>query len=636
MSLENKIRSFLDESAYPGYGKSREAAPAAQGSSNPNPMKSDAVKGPGVESAKKAGTAATTLAPHAAGGDKVSPMQGDSRLADMEELDKDAPGKTASAKAKKAAGLVGKGPNAALRDVMTTVDPSMVINQPNSRGNLHQESVDEDDTEFLTDEEYENLSDEEREEYELVEFDELDEDFDILTIEEYESLSDEEKDEYELVELEEGNAENKAKKNAHMDSFGHKIINKFKERGYDDKPRNPRKVARIARDINYYIPKNEEYMSEEEINDFIDMLNEDVEMVEFFENFDADLLESNDDQKKALSTINTAMKNKQAGKGIGVDFTDLLSAVNAVSGDKLDVALGRRTDTSKGKSKGWKPKDAGATKKGLVSDYVKPPKAKGAMAAKLKAKYPPVRVESANVASIFGEGVELSEEFVSRATNVFEAVVTARVTEIQEELETLATEALYEAADEYKQELSEQVNQYLTYVAQSWMEENKLEVVDSLRSEVAENFMEGLKNLFIENYVAIPEDRVDAFEGLQEENEELRSEFNAHIEASMQLVEEINYLKKQSILSDITEGMAATEVDKFLSLAENLTFEDEDAYTTKVTAIKESYFPRSSSRKNVLSPETLHEGSLEETNESSELMARYMTALRSKSTNFSK
>jgi hypothetical protein len=559
MSLENTIKTVL-ESNYPGYGQSREAAPAPQGSSNPNPAKQDAVKGPGVDAAR--GTASSTLAPHAAGGDKAPAAQGSSNPnPEKQELDKDAPGVTASKLAKKAPSLVGKSGKPKLHDVEDGVDPSVVINQPNSKGNVHVESVEDDD--MLSEEEYELLSDEEKSQYELVELDLETDELD----EELEELLDEE-------------------------------------------------------------------MTEEEVLEFIDLLNDDEEIVEFFETMDSDLMENED--KEALEKVKLAMANRKSGKGIGMPYDELRTAANKLDPKNLDKALGR-ADTSKGKSGMWKPEAAGATKKGVMKTGSSSGSSRSAMGARLAAKYPKIDVGESNIQTIFGENTELSEDFMNRASTVFEAVVSAKVTEMKEEIEELATEALHEAMDEYRAELAEQIDGYITYMAQHWMEENKLAVVEELRTEVAEDFMQGLKNLFLENYVAIPEDKTDVFEELQQEVADLREAVNEKIAEAVELSHEITELKKVQILMDVTEGMAETEVEKFLSLAENLSFENEGMFTQKVTAIKESYFPRKG-RKTAenITPETLHEGasSSEDVVELSPIMQKYIAGLGS--TRFSK
>ena len=204
-------------------------------------------------------------------------------------------------------------------------------------------------------------------------------------------------------------------------------------------------------------------------------------------------------------------------------------------------------------------------------------------------------------------GEELSEEFREKAKVVFEAALNSKVAEIQEALETQYGEALTEARQELKGELTERVDSYLEYVAQEWMTENELAIEHGLKTEMTESFLGGMKSLFEEHYVTIPEDKYDVLESMVEKLDDMETKLNEQIDANITLNKRLAESTQDVILDQISEGLAATQKEKLASLAESVEFESEDEYREKLETLKESYFSRTPATKSE-APQTLSEG----------------------------
>jgi hypothetical protein len=231
-----------------------------------------------------------------------------------------------------------------------------------------------------------------------------------------------------------------------------------------------------------------------------------------------------------------------------------------------------------------------------------------------------------DVEAMFGSE-ELSEDFVVKATTIFEAAVVSKVNQILESV-TVDFEAELEAEKvQIVEELSTQVDSYLEYVAEEWMKENELAVEQGIRSEIVENFMSGLRSLFTENYIDIPEEKVDLVDELASKVEELESSINEEMERNIELRKEIVESKRESILSaacgDITESQAV----KLSSLSEGVEFEDEAAFTSKLDTLKENYFPKEEtiSEEAIIDDEPLE--LIEEATPTDPGMAAYLNAI---------
>lgn len=196
-----------------------------------------------------------------------------------------------------------------------------------------------------------------------------------------------------------------------------------------------------------------------------------------------------------------------------------------------------------------------------------------------------------DVEAMFGSE-DLSEDFVGKATTIFEAAVVSKVNEILESV-TVDFEAELEAEKvQIVEELSTQVDSYLEYVAEEWMKENELAVEQGIRSEIVENFMSGLRSLFTENYIDIPEEKVDLVDELASKVEELESSINEEMERNIELRKELVESKRAAILTTACEGITESQAIKLTSLSEGVEFEDEGSYASKLEMIKENYFAK--------------------------------------------
>ena len=205
------------------------------------------------------------------------------------------------------------------------------------------------------------------------------------------------------------------------------------------------------------------------------------------------------------------------------------------------------------------------------------------------------------------EGEDLSEEFKEKAKTIFEAAIISRVNQIKEEIEAVYEERLVEEVKEIAEALSERVDSYLEYVADEWFNENSLSVENGLKEELTESFMTGLKGLFEDHYVTIPEDKYDVLESMVEKLDEMETKLNEQIEKNVSLNKRLAESVANGIFDEISEGLADTQKDKLASLAESVEFESEEEYREKLETLRESYFPS-----RVVSPsartETLSEG----------------------------
>ena len=189
------------------------------------------------------------------------------------------------------------------------------------------------------------------------------------------------------------------------------------------------------------------------------------------------------------------------------------------------------------------------------------------------------------------EGEELSEEFQNKAKTIFEAAINSKVAKIEEALEADHIKALTEEVAEFKNELTERVDSYLEYVASEWMQENQLAVDQGLKGELSESFMTGLKGLFEEHYVSVPEDKYDVLESMVNKLDEMEEKLNEQIDKNVSLNKRLAESTSDGILSDVSEGLAVTQKEKLASLAESVEFETENDYREKLVTLRNSYFP---------------------------------------------
>ena len=203
-------------------------------------------------------------------------------------------------------------------------------------------------------------------------------------------------------------------------------------------------------------------------------------------------------------------------------------------------------------------------------------------------------------------GEELSEEFKEKARVIFEAALTSKIKEIQESLEVQYAERLDEERQSLKGELTERVDAYLEYVCQEWMTENELAIEHGLKTEMTESFLSGMKGLFEEHYVTIPEEKYDVLESMVEKLDDMETKLNEQIDKNISLNKRLAESTADVVLSMVSEGLAETQKEKLASLAESVEFESEEEYREKLEVLKESYFSRTPATKSE-APETLSE-----------------------------
>ena len=210
------------------------------------------------------------------------------------------------------------------------------------------------------------------------------------------------------------------------------------------------------------------------------------------------------------------------------------------------------------------------------------------------------------------EGEELSEEFQDKARTIFETAIKSKVADIKEELNESYANALVEELDTIKKGLTERVDSYLEYVADEWLQENKLAVENGLKTEMTESFLEGMKSLFEEHYVTIPEEKYDVLNSMVDKLDEMENKLNEQIERNVALNSRLAESTADVIFADVAEGLADTQKEKLATLAENVEFESESDYREKLGTLKESYFPSKTSAPKSTSENLSEEVSTEE------------------------
>jgi hypothetical protein len=278
---------------------------------------------------------------------------------------------------------------------------------------------------------------------------------------------------------------------------------------------------------------------------------------------------------------------------------------------------GEKTPPKQGSSKMEKPKEVG-TKMGMINAMVKKMSRMnkgainsmyGSMMSGMKKpmmgeeaeatedsvpnqeyKVTPQDIDiKANVKALFGNE-DLSEEFKDKAATVFEAAVVTKINEHIDIYNTTVQSSYEEDVKSIKEEMASKLDSYMDYVVEQWADENKLAVENGLKSELVEDFMKGLKGLFEEHYIDIPEEKVDLVEELAAKNAELQTQLNAELEKNIEIKKDLDENSREKMVSSVSEGLTETQKDKFKTLAEGIEFSDKETYQKKLETIKESYF----------------------------------------------
>jgi len=233
----------------------------------------------------------------------------------------------------------------------------------------------------------------------------------------------------------------------------------------------------------------------------------------------------------------------------------------------------------------------------------------------------------ADVSALLG-GEELSEEFQKKAKTIFEAAISSKISSIKEQLEADHIKAIQEETEALKGELTERVDGYLEYVADEWLQENQIAVDTGLKAELSESFMTGLKGLFEEHYVTIPEDKYDVLESMVNKLDDMELKLNEQIDKNVALNKRLAESTSDGIFGEVTEGLAVTQKDKLESLAESVEFESEADYREKLVTLREAYFPTRPASAQRDTSENISEQTVPATKDVSGSMANYLTALQ--------
>ena len=232
---------------------------------------------------------------------------------------------------------------------------------------------------------------------------------------------------------------------------------------------------------------------------------------------------------------------------------------------------------------------------------------------------------SADLDALIASEATLSEEFKAKTAVIFEAAIKSKLAEEIDRLEENYKTELEEELSATKADMVEKVDSYLNYVVENWMEENKLAVQSGLRTEIAEKFMNSLKDLFTESYIEVPESKVDLVDELAAEVEELEEALNASTAKAIETAEELEEMKRNEVIREASKDLAETQVEKLAKLVGDITFEDADTFAEKVRTVKESYFKKET-------VESVIEDAVEDEDgnivEATGTMAQYLTAIR--------
>ena len=339
------------------------------------------------------------------------------------------------------------------------------------------------------------------------------------------------------------------------------------------------------------ITNQEEVLEESEQEELVEAPEQEQPEIELSEKSKAKVKEDDDEDDEEGEDVEDEEEEEEQAKKEEVKIPSTIAAMIKALFDKVN---GMKNEEVSAKWKelmgvaeaedlgGPTPTDSDNTK-----DEV------GKKKKKMKISMPEINVKEDIDALVDGE--ELSEEFKSKASTIFEAAVHQKVMEVAtvkvDELEKEFQSDLQEEIISFRDELTEKVDGYLNYVVEEWMRENELALENSLRSEITEEFMGGLKNLFTEHYIEVPDEKVDIVENLFDKVEELEGQLNTQIEENVKTKDELNEYRKNKILEEVCSDLADTQSEKMKSLVEGVSFDESEDFESKVKTIKESYFP---------------------------------------------
>ena len=326
-------------------------------------------------------------------------------------------------------------------------------------------------------------------------------------------------------------------------------------------------------------------------------------------------------QTKSSDASSTPMGDGSGEMKVGTREELDLEGVDPEEKDLKAARAAEKKKAGKGGGTAGRPQEEPDEDEGEQDDLDKDDEEEGARSKKrptAEERVAEIDLSSDVDALTSGEG--LSEEFKTKAATIFEAALKSKIRTELERLEEEYAEAYDSAINEAKDELTQKVDGYLTYVVEEWMKKNELAVEHRLKTELAEQFISGLRSLFEEHDIAIPDERFDMLEAAATQADEMESRLNEEIEKNITLTTQVNELSKNEILLDVASDLADTEVEKFSELAESVEYENSDDYRLKLETIKDSYFPKATINEEV-------EAAPNYDGETSGTMAAYMTAI---------
>ena len=326
---------------------------------------------------------------------------------------------------------------------------------------------------------------------------------------------------------------------------------------------------------------------------------------------------------------NVVTKNAKPGEKIDTSkSTDSLGGsgkkVIHVDTDSLEGAAGTKNagksaagsvSVEKDKSRKTKPSDASSKQEEVTNDE-----------EVIQEETPETKYDFTEDVDALVAGEELSEEFRQRAATIFEAAVTAKVNDEVKVVTEAFEQSLTEEVEKVKTELAEKVDDYLSYAAKQWLEENSIAVEHGIKNEMAESFFNGLKELFVEHNFTVPEEKFNLLDGMAGEIDDMEKKLNEQIDANVTLNKRVGELVKMEIVTECAAGLAETQKEKLASLAEGVEFETEEDFRKKIETIKESYFTRKEATEVADPTEDKGETLVEDT--TSHTMSKYVDALK--------
>ena len=338
-------------------------------------------------------------------------------------------------------------------------------------------------------------------------------------------------------------------------------------------------------------------MQEAEADEILESEDSDLEENDDLQEKKAEVKEFDSDDGVSKVDDSTAKKADEKKKGSG-DSPDKISELSSVGPKSTKTAM---INAMLGAMKGMKKDDIAASW-GKITASLEPEedsdedKDDDEVAEK---KTPVKEVKkvtkedidvSADVKALFGDE-DLSEEFKSSATLIFESAVLSKINEVLETVCVDLDEEVSAEKEDILESLSSRLDDYLEYVVEEWSKDNELAIQQGARLEITENFMSGLRVLFTENYIDIPEEKVDLVDELAEKVQELEASVNSEIEKNISLTKDFSEIKKESILQIVSENLSDTQSEKLRSLSDGIDFEDDEDYKQKLETVKENYFP---------------------------------------------